>query len=166
MKSYNGHAHKDPEKANGLTNFGILLEARGIEDPFKFSQNLVEYFQQNGQACYYSPTDREPSLTDQGNYVPGYKISLEKFKKGFGKYADYILEFIDDLNITFGINNNYIFYCPEVKFLTNEILLNKKNLSLPKYPNIHLQGDAAGARGIYISALHGLYNAEDILKTQ
>jgi uncharacterized FAD-dependent dehydrogenase len=164
MKSYNGHAHKDKDKYNGLTNFGILLEARGIEDPFKFSQNLVQFFQLNGEATYYSPTNREPSLTDQGDQVPGYKISLDQFKEGFGKYADYILEFIDDLNITFGINDNYIFYCPEVKFLTNEILLNKNNLSLPQYPNVYLQGDAAGARGIYISALHGLYCAEFILR--
>jgi len=163
MKSYNGHAHKDKEKYNGLTNFGILLEARGIEDPFEFSKQLVEFFQNNGEAVYYSPSDREPSLTDQGNKVPGYKISLDKFKEGFGKYADYILEFINDLNQTFGINDNYIFYCPEVKFLTNEILLNKNNLSLPQYPNVHLQGDAAGARGIYISALHGVYVAEYLL---
>ena len=164
MKSYNGHAHKDKDKYNGLTNFGILLEARGIEDPFKFSQDLVQFFQLNGEATYYSPTNREPSLTDQGNPVPGYKISLDQFKEGFGKYADYILEFIDDLNITFGINDNYIFYCPEVKFLTNEILLNKNNLSLPQYPNVYLQGDAAGARGIYISALHGLYIASYLLQ--
>jgi len=164
MKSFNGHAHKDPNKANGLTNFGILLEARGIEDPFKFSQDLVNFFQNSGEATYYSPSNREPSLTDQGNKVPGYKISLEKFKEGFGKYSDYIIEFIDDLNTTFGIDNNYIFYCPEVKFLTNEILLNKKDLSLPQYSNVHLQGDAAGARGIYISALQGLYVAEAILK--
>ena len=163
MKSYNGHAHKDPNKANGLTNFGILLEARGIEDPFKFSQDLVNFFQQNGKACYYSPINREPSLTDQGNQVPGYKITLEKFKEGFGKYSDYILEFIDDLNKTFNINDNYIFYCPEVKFLTNEILLNKENLSLPQFPNVYMQGDAAGARGIYISALHGIYVAEYLL---
>ena len=164
MKSFNGHAHKDPDKANGLTNFGILLEARDIEDPFKFSQDLVNFFQQNGEAAYYSPINRNPSLTDQGTSVPGYKIELEKFKKGFGKYANYILEFIEDLNQTFKINNNYIFYCPEVKFLTNEILLNKEDLSLPQYPNIHLQGDAAGARGIYISALQGLYVAETLLK--
>jgi uncharacterized FAD-dependent dehydrogenase len=164
MKSYNGHAHKDKDKYNGLTNFGILLEARGIEDPFKFSQDLVQFFQLNGEATYYSPTNREPSLTDQGDQVPGYKISLDQFKEGFGKYADYILEFIDDLNITFGINDNYIFYCPEVKFLTNEILLNKNNLSLPQYPNVYLQGDAAGARGIYISALHGLYIASYLLQ--
>jgi uncharacterized FAD-dependent dehydrogenase len=164
MKSYNGHAHKDPKKYNGLTNFGILLEARGIEDPFKFSQDLVNFFQRNGEAAYYSPTDRQPSLTDQGTPVPGYKISLEKFKEGMGKYADYILEFIKDLNDTFGIEDNYIFYCPEVKFLTNEILLNKNDLSLPQYPNVHLQGDAAGARGIYISALHGLYIASSILQ--
>ena len=164
MKSYNGHAHKDKDKYNGLTNFGILLEARGIDDPFKFSKNLVNFFQSNGEATYYSPTDRKPSLTDQGNIVPGYKISLDKFKEGFGEYAYYILEFIDDLNKTFGINDDYIFYCPEVKFLTNEILLNKTNLSLPQYPNIYLQGDAAGARGIYISALHGIYIAENLIK--
>jgi len=164
MKSYNGHAHKDPNKANGLTNFGILLEARNIEDPFKFSQELVNFFQSNGEACYYSPTDREPSLTDQGIKVPGYKITLDKFKEGFGKYADYILEFIDDLNKTFGINDNYIFYCPEVKFLTNEIVLNKEDLSLPQYHNVHLQGDAAGARGIYISALHGIMISDSILR--
>ena len=163
MKSYNGHAHKDKEKYNGLTNFGILLEARGIEDPFEFSKQLVEFFQNNGEAVYYSPSDRKPSLTDQGNKVPGYKISLDKFKEGFGKYADYILEFIDDLNTTFGIEDNYIFYCPEVKFLTNEISLNKNNLSLPQYANVYLQGDAAGARGIYISALHGIYVAEYLL---
>jgi len=163
MKSFNGHAHKDPEKENGLTNFGILLEARGIEDPFEFSKQLVEFFQHKGEACYYSPTSRKPSLTDQGTPVPGYRIDLEGFKEGFGKYADYILEFIEDLNQTFGIDNNYIFYCPEVKFLTNEILLNKEDLSLPQYPNIHLQGDAAGARGIYISALHGLYISNNIL---
>ena len=164
MKSYNGHAHKDPEKFNGLTNFGILLEARGVEDPFGFSKRLVEFFQKEGKAAYYTPTDRQPSNTDQGGEVPGYKIPLEKFKEGFGKYADYILEFIDDLNTTFGIDNNYIFYCPEVKFLTNEILLNKYDLSLPKFPEVHMQGDAAGARGIYISALHGLYIAYNLIK--
>jgi uncharacterized FAD-dependent dehydrogenase len=94
----------------------------------------------------------------------GYKISLEQFKEGFGKYADYIMEFIEDLNKTFNIYNDYIFYCPEVKFLTNEIILNKNNLSLPQYPNIYLQGDAAGARGIYISALHGLMVSDSILR--
>jgi uncharacterized FAD-dependent dehydrogenase len=163
MKSFNGHAHKDPDKYNGLTNFGILLEARGIEDPFTFSKQLVEFFQTEGKAAYYSPTDRTPSQTDQGGSVPGYKITLDKFKEGFGKYADYIMEFISDLNTTFGIDDNYIFYCPEVKFLTNEIVLNKHDLSLPKYPNIHLQGDAAGARGIYISALHGIYIADSLI---
>ena len=166
MKSFNGHAHKDPDKENGLTNFGILLEARGIEDPFEFSKKLVEFFQHHGEGAYYSPKGRKPSLTDQGTPVPGYRIQLEEFKEGFGKYANYILEFIDDLNKTFGIDDNYIFYCPEVKFLTNEILLNKEDLSLPQHPNIHLQGDAAGARGIYISALHGLYNANSILNNK
>jgi uncharacterized FAD-dependent dehydrogenase len=166
MKSYNGHAHKDPSMQNNLTNFGIMIEARGIEDPFEFSKKLVEFFQYHGEGTYYSPKKRKPSLTDQGTTVPGYRIDLDIFKEGMGKYADYILEFIEDLNTTFGIEDNYIFYCPEVKFLTNEIILNKTNLSLPTYPNVHMQGDAAGARGIYISAMHGLYIANDILQQQ
>jgi uncharacterized FAD-dependent dehydrogenase len=157
MKSYNGHAHKDPDKFNGLTNFGILLEARGIKDPFEFSKELVQFFQHYGKGAYYSPKGRKPSLTDQGTPIPSYRISLEQFKEGFGKYSEYILEFIENLNTTFGVDDDYIFYCPEVKFLTNEIKLNKNNLSLIQYPNVHLQGDAAGGRGIYISSLQGLY---------
>jgi uncharacterized FAD-dependent dehydrogenase len=34
--SYNGHAKKDPKYLNGMTNFGILMEINGIEDPFKW----------------------------------------------------------------------------------------------------------------------------------
>ena len=52
----------------------------------------------------------------------------------------------------------FILFCKE-----NEILLNKKDLSLPQFPNIYMQGDAAGARGIYISALHGIYVAESLI---
>lgn len=166
MKSFNGHAHKDPKMHNGLTNFGIMIEARGISNPFEFSKQLVNFFQKDGKGSYFSPSNRPPSLTDQGTPVPGNKINFLKFKKGFGKYSEYILEFIDGLDKTFGIGDDYIIYCPEVKFLTNEIKLNNLDLSLVKFPNVHLQGDAAGARGIYISANHGLYIAQNILDSQ
>jgi len=33
--SYNGHAKKGKEFENQMTNFGILMEIKGIEDPFK-----------------------------------------------------------------------------------------------------------------------------------
>ena len=39
--SYNGHAKKDESFRNDMTNFGILMEVRGIEKPFKWARELV-----------------------------------------------------------------------------------------------------------------------------
>jgi uncharacterized protein len=36
--TYNGHAKKGEEFRNDMTNFGILMEIKGIEDPFKWSK--------------------------------------------------------------------------------------------------------------------------------
>ena len=40
--SYNGHAKKDPKFKNDMTNFGILMEIKGINKPFDWSRELVE----------------------------------------------------------------------------------------------------------------------------
>jgi uncharacterized FAD-dependent dehydrogenase len=40
--SYNGHAKKGEEFRNNMTNFGILMEIKGIEDPFKWSRDVVD----------------------------------------------------------------------------------------------------------------------------
>jgi len=39
--SYNGHAKKDEAYRNDMTNFGILMEVRGIDKPFEWSRELV-----------------------------------------------------------------------------------------------------------------------------
>jgi uncharacterized protein len=39
--SYNGHAKKDEAYRNNMTNFGILMEINGIEDPFTWSRDVV-----------------------------------------------------------------------------------------------------------------------------
>ena len=39
--SYNGHAKKDEAYRNDMTNFGILMEVRGIDKPFDWSRELV-----------------------------------------------------------------------------------------------------------------------------
>jgi len=161
----NGHAYKDPNKYNGLTNFGIMLEIKDeIEDPFKFKQNLVKFFNKDGKMSSYSPINRQPSKTDEGEEMPCFPITLDKFKEGYGKYADYILEFIDDLNKTFNINNNYILYLPEVKYISNTLLFNNKDFSLIDYPDVHIQGDNGMSRGIWIASISGLHVAESILK--
>jgi uncharacterized FAD-dependent dehydrogenase len=161
----NGHAYKDPNKYNGLTNFGIMLEIKDeIEDPFAFKQNLVKFFNKDGKMSSYSPTDRQPSKTDEGEEMPCVPITLDKFKEGYGKYADYILEFIDDLNKTFNIDNNYIMYLPEVKYISNTLLFNNHDFSLADYPDVHIQGDNGMSRGIWIASISGLYVAESMLE--
>jgi len=161
----NGHAYKDPSKYNGLTNFGIMLEIKDeIEDPFKFKQDLVKFFNKEGKMSSYSPSNRKPSKTDDNNEMPCLPITLDKFKEGYGKYSEYILEFIDDLNKTFNINNDYILYLPEVKYISNTVLFNNKDFSLVDYPDVHIQGDNGMSRGIWIAATSGMYVAEHFLK--
>jgi uncharacterized protein len=60
--SYNGHAKKDEAYRNNMTNFGILMEINGIEDPFTWSRDVVNKVQLDGTGLYYSPS-REPSTT-------------------------------------------------------------------------------------------------------
>ncbi len=164
--SWNGHAYKDPKKYNGLTNFGILLEIKNeIDDPFQFMKDLVIKFNLGKKASHYSPTNRLPSKTDEGEDLPSNPITIEQFKTGYGKYANYILEFIEDLNKTFNINNDYIIYLPEIKYFSNTVLFNNKDFSLINHPDVHIQGDNGMSRGIWIAALSGMYVGESFMKS-
>ena len=39
--------HKNPKYLNGMTNFGIIMEIKDIEDPFKWSRDVVNKLQSN-----------------------------------------------------------------------------------------------------------------------
>jgi uncharacterized FAD-dependent dehydrogenase len=52
--TYNGHAKKGEEFRNDMTNFGILMEIKGIENPFEWSREVVNKLQINGKGLYYS----------------------------------------------------------------------------------------------------------------
>lgn len=163
--SFNGHAYKDPDKFNGLTNFGIMLEVKNeIDDPFSFMKDLVNKFNLAGKGSHYSPKNRKPSKTDGGDEMPTYPVTLSQFRNGYGKYADYILDYIEDLNRTFGIADDYIIYLPEIKYFSNTVLFNNKDFSLIDYPDVHIQGDNGMSRGIWIAALSGMYVAETFMK--
>jgi uncharacterized FAD-dependent dehydrogenase len=162
--SYNGHAKKGKEFENQMTNFGILMEIKGIEDPFKWSRDVVQKLQHNGTGLYYS-TKRVNSKTSEGEVVNASQIhSLKVFKKAMGEYADYIINFIDDMNKVFEFGDDWGMYIPEVKYLSPEPLVNYNNLSLTEYPNVHFAGDALSARGITVSGAHGIYIAEQLIK--
>jgi uncharacterized FAD-dependent dehydrogenase len=161
--SYNGHAKKGEEFRNDMTNFGILMEIKGIEDPFKWSRDVVQKLQSNGTGLYYSAT-RTPSNTSEGTIVNASKIdTLLEFKEALGGYAEYIINFIADMKKVFKFGNDWGMYIPEVKYLSPEPLVNYTDLSLTSYPNVHFVGDALSARGITVSGAHGLYVAENLL---
>jgi len=168
--TYNGHAKKGEQFRNDMTNFGILMEIKGIENPFEWCRDVVQKCQFNlpitkKSGLYYSPNlTRKPSLTSENNTVDSYQIAeLSWFKESFGEYADYILNFIDQMNEVFKFGDDWGMYIPEVKYLSPEPLVNYNDLALVEYENVHFVGDALSARGITVSGAHGIYVAESLI---
>ena len=165
--SYNGHAKKDEAFRNNMTNFGILMEIPGIEEPFAWSRELVSKVNKEGTGLYYSPT-RTPSTTSEGEDVSAVSITEEQMsevRSVFHGYYSYIDDFIDDMKKVFPtLGDDWGVYIPEVKYLSPEPLVNYENLSLNDFPNVHFVGDALSARGITVSGAQGIYVTDYILK--
>jgi uncharacterized FAD-dependent dehydrogenase len=166
--SYNGHAKKDEAYRNNMTNFGILMEINGIEDPFTWSREVVNKVQSNGTGLYYSPS-RTPSTTSEGNNVTSTQISLDTLthvvEPAMGGYFKYVMDFIMDMKKVFPtLGDDWGMYIPEVKYLSPEVKVDYKNLALVDYPNVHFVGDALSARGITVSGAQAIYVAEYLLE--
>ena len=165
--SYNGHAKKDEQFRNDMTNFGILMEIQGIDEPFTWSRELVEKIQKDATGLYYSPS-RKPSTTSEGENVSATQISwleLKEVADAFGGYFEYIVDFIDDMKKVFPtLGDDWGIYIPEVKYLSPEPLVDYDTLALVDYNNVHFVGDALSARGITVSGAQGTYVAEYILQ--
>ena len=177
--SYNGHAKKDMKYKNDMTNFGILMEIRGIDKPFDWSRELVKkvnltwfdstkgqgrFARKTHTGLYYSPS-RKQGTTSEGNMVDAMPIeSLDIVKDAFKGYYDYIEDFIEDMKKVFPtLEDDWGIYIPEVKYLSPEPLVNYNDLSLTTYPNVHFVGDALSARGITVSGAQGTLVAEQLL---
>jgi uncharacterized FAD-dependent dehydrogenase len=177
--SYNGHAKKDMKYKNDMTNFGILMEIRGIDKPFDWSRELVKkvnltwfdstkgqgrFARKTHTGLYYSPS-RKRGTTSEGNMVDAMPIeSLDIVKDAFKGYYDYIEDFIEDMKKVFPtLEDDWGIYIPEVKYLSPEPLVNYDDLSLTTYPNVHFVGDALSARGITVSGAQGTLVAEQII---
>jgi uncharacterized FAD-dependent dehydrogenase len=173
--SYNGHAKKGEEYRNDMTNFGILMEIKGIENPFEWCREVVDKCQKHyaiidsfeGKGgLYYSPNKtRDVGITSEGNRINALhsEYTLDIFKDALGEYSDYILNFINQMNEIFKFGDDWGMYIPEVKYLSPEPLVNYKNLSLKSYSNIYFVGDALSARGITVSGAQGIYVAESLI---
>ena len=164
--SYNGHAKKDEAFRNDMTNFGILMEIQGIEEPFTWSRKVVNSIQKDGTGLYFSPS-RRPSKTSEGAEVSSVMINrdqLDIVRNQFNGYFKYIDDFIADMKKVFPtLRHDWGIYIPEVKYLSPEPLVNYNNLSLTKYENIHFVGDALSARGITVSGAQGIFVAESLI---
>jgi len=163
--SYNGHAKKDEKYRNDMTNFGIIMEVNGIEDPFTWSRDLVKMLQIDNKGLYYSPS-RTPSFTSEGGHVEATQINeavLGEVREAFEGYFSYIDDFISGMKEIFPtLKDDWGMYIPEVKYLSPEPLVDYSNLALTKYPNVHFVGDALSARGITVSGAQGIYVAESL----
>ena len=164
--SYNGHAKKDESFRNDMTNFGILMEIKGIDEPFVWSRKAVEKLQVEGTGTYFSPSGRVPSTTAEGDYVECKVVpTMDPLYDAIGEYALHIEDFIEDMKQVFPtLGNDWGVYMPEVKYLSPEPLVDYDNLALTRFPEVHFVGDALSARGITVSGAQGTYVAESILK--
>ena len=173
--SYNGHAKKDERYRNDMTNFGILMEIKGIEEPFTWSRELVKKCQAGltntdnpidfkTTGLYYSPT-RSVGITSEGTKINSIQIpNLNLVKEAFQGYYSYIDDFIDGMKKIFPtLGDDWGVYIPEVKYLSPEPLVNYDDLSLNKFPNVHFVGDALSARGITVSGAQAIYVAENLV---
>mgnify|MGYP000155092366 CR=1 FL=1 len=162
--TYNGHAKKDPKYLNGMTNFGIIMEIKDIDNPFEWSRKVVNELQFAGTGLYYSPS-RKPSSTSEGEKVSSIQIdSLDIIKHGMGEYWNYIEDFIEDMKKVFPtLKDDWGVYVPEVKYLSPEPLVNHTDLALVDYPNVHFVGDALSARGISVSGAQGILAVEKFI---
>jgi uncharacterized FAD-dependent dehydrogenase len=162
--SYNGHAKKDEAYRNNMTNFGILMEIQGIEDPFTWSREVVSKLQKEGTGLYYSPS-RKPSQTSEGDKVTAHQIdNLDIVKEVMSGYFQYVEDFIEDMKKVFPtLGDDWGIYIPEVKYLSPEVKVNYRDLSLIDFSNVHFVGDALSARGITVSGAQGILVSEQIL---
>jgi uncharacterized FAD-dependent dehydrogenase len=165
--TYNGHAKKGKEFENQMTNFGILMEIKGIDNPFEWSRDVVNKLQIDGKGLYYSPNQtRKPGLTSEGTTVSAHQVddhSLDDIRNAMGGYFSYIETFIEQMNEVFQFGDDWGMYVPEVKYLSPEPLVRYDDLSLSEFPNVHFVGDALSARGITVSGAQGIYVAESLL---
>jgi len=166
--TYNGHAKKGEEFRNDMTNIGILMEIKGIDNPFEWSRDVVNKLQIDKKGLYYSPNQtRKPGLTSEGAIVSAHQVddhSLDDIRNAMSGYFSYIETFIEQMNEVFQFGDDWGMYVPEVKYLSPEPLVRYDDLSLSEFPNVHFVGDALSARGITVSGAQGIYVAESLLK--
>lgn len=168
MKSYNGHSFKNRPNT-GMVNFGIMMEVKGIENPFQFQKDLVKKCNtKDGKGLYYSPGNkRKPSIDSDGNELNITSIGwleLINVVEAFDGYFEYIVNYIDDLNKVFKFGDDYGIYIPEIKYLSEEVKVNYEDLSLIQYPHIHFCGDSLSARGIIVSQSQAMAVSDAIIK--
>ncbi len=98
--------------------------------------------------------------------MPCHQVdSLDIFKESYGEYAQYIINFIENMKSIFpDLKDDWGMYIGEVKYLSPEPLVKYDNLSLIDYSNIYFAGDALSARGITVAGSQGIYIAEYLLK--
>lgn len=169
--SYNGHSFKDESMRNDMVNFGIIMEVKGVNDPLKWTTRLVSECNAGGAGIFFSPKGtRQPTKMANGKemklekYDDMNRLKMNVMISAYFNTFHHIEKFIEEMDKIFKFGDDYCFYAPEIKFLTDEPLVDYNDLSLINYPDVFMCGDALSARGIAVSGAQGIYVAEGLVR--
>lgn len=155
--SYNGHAFKDPAKANKKVNFGIMCEfEEGLDKntQIQICKNINHFFSNN-------PYD----LKDFKKFMDTVRFSAQSYSEPYDilypkEMVEYIDAFITELSQVVSLEGAK-FYIPEIK-LRAPVL--KVDRTLQVYPNLFLAGDVVISRSIVQAGISGILVAEELMK--
>lgn len=155
--SYNGHAFKDPKKANKKVNFGIMCEfEEGLDKKtqIQICQNINHFFPNN-------PYD----LKDFKKFMDTVRFSAQSYSEPYDilypkELVEYIDSFITELSQVVSLEGAK-FYIPEIKLRAPVLEVDR---TLQVYPNLFLAGDVVISRSIVQAGISGILVAEQLLK--
>jgi uncharacterized FAD-dependent dehydrogenase len=147
---YNGHAYglQAHDKANNLTNFGILINLQNID-----AVKVMELVRNNKSQILGDNIQFNPSLSGDVLTTKEQLCNLPAGKE--------ILSFVEKLKPILGFDENYKIYYPEIKEGSGK-LVSKLKWRVEQFPNIFFTGDSSfsmydgGTRGIVPAAVSGL----------
>ncbi len=164
IMSYNGHAYGlDSPKANGMTNFGIMMRVTNVAAD-EIHNKLLERFGEQGVAVLGE--DADFNHTADQFFTP---ISWEAFNELYDSVVPnasvMFKDFIGKLNKVLNFGKNYVFYLPEIKMASDTILVDDNYREMTgRYPYATFVGDnCTGSVGVVPSAVTGIMGVKGLI---
>ncbi len=167
VRTYNGHAYgKEHEKANNMTNFGVMCRIHDV-DAQKLHEKVLSKYGTKGCVIRGKEWDGKTSLSNSATPEITWIDLLEMYvdvELGV-QIVDNMYDFICTVSKILGIGENYSLYLPEIKMAAGVIDTDREyKLSDGRFPDVSWVGDSCtGSVGIVPSAMTGIRAAEYLI---